>query len=178
MKVLVPAAIAVLTGWAAWTDLRRMIIPNRLTVSFALGGVLAHAAAEGAAGLAAGCAGALAGAAPLILLHALKGAGAGDVKWFAAFGAWAGVWPALWVFVCSVLTAGGIAVFLLLWRVPPFRRMARNIRWPWGEHPAAGRNVRFPFMLAVVPAVLALLVRTDGLLRVKELGPGALPGFF
>ena len=178
MSVLMPAAIVVLTGWAAWTDLKRMVIPNRLTISFALGGVLAHAAAEGAAGLAAGCAGVLAGAVPLILLHALKGAGAGDVKWFAAFGAWAGAWPALWVFLWSMLAAGGIAVFLLLWRVPPFRRMARRIRWPWGAHPSAGRNVRFPFMLAVGPTVLAFLVRTDGLLRVKELGPGALPGFF
>jgi Flp pilus assembly protein protease CpaA len=178
MNVLVPTAIAVLTGWAAWTDLRRMIIPNRLTFTFALGGVLAQTAAGGAAGLTASCAGALAGAVPLFILYALRGAGAGDVKWFAAFGAWAGVWPTIWVFVWSVLAAGGIAAFLLLWRIPPIRWMARKIRWPWGAHPVSGRGVRFPFMLAVAPAVLALLVRTDGFSGWKEAGPGEFPGFF
>ena len=178
MNVLVPAAIVVLTGLAAWTDLRRMIIPNGLTLTFALGGVLAQTAAEGTTGFMASCAGALAGAVPLFTLYALRGAGAGDVKWFAAFGAWAGVGPTFWVFVWSVLAAGGIAAFLLLLRIPPVRWMARKVRWPWGTHPVSGRGVRFPFMLAVAPAVFALLVRTEGFSRWKEAGLGEFPGFF
>lgn len=170
------AAIVFMTGWAAWTDVRRMVIPNRLTYSFALGGLAYQTAAGGMPGLAAGCAGLLAGALPLLALHACKGVGAGDVKWFAAFGAWAGAGLTLSVLVRAVLVAGAMAGVLLVWRVPPLRRLALGVPWPWGPHPATGKGVRFPFMLAVVPAVAFELVR---LVRgsQEEAGWSAFSGF-
>jgi Flp pilus assembly protein protease CpaA len=175
MNVWACAAVAVMTGWAAWTDVRRMIIPNRLTHSFALAGLLYQTVAGGWTGLFAGCAGLLTGAIPLITLYAFKGIGAGDVKWFAAFGTWAGVGPTLDVLVRAVLTAGAIAGVLLLWRVPPFRRLAASVPWPWGPHPAAGSGVRFPFMLAVVPAVFFELIRAFRALQ-GEVDGGAFSG--
>lgn len=176
MSVWTCAAVAVMTGWAAWTDVRRMIIPNRLTYAFALGGLAYQTVAGGWPGLAAGCAGLLAGAIPLLALYAFKGVGAGDVKWFAAFGAWAGVGPTLDVLAHAVLTAGAMAGVLLLWRVPPLRRLATAVPWPWGPHPAVGKGVRFPFMLAVVPAVIFETIRSVRSMQ-AEVGWDAFSGF-
>ncbi|MBB6674785.1 A24 family peptidase [Cohnella nanjingensis] len=157
MNAIEWAATVVLLGAACWTDLRRMEIPNGLTVSFAAAGLLYQVIAHGYGRIGWTLGGVAAGMLPLLLLYALRGIGGGDVKWFAAFGAWAGAAMALQLVVGSVLCAGAIALLLMAMRLPGVRTAARRLKWPWGEHPSVGRRgARFPFMLAVAPAYVAL----------------------
>lgn len=135
-----------------------MRIPNGLTSGFAAGGFLYHAVSDGWAGVLHATAGGAAGFLPLLLLHRFGGMGAGDVKWFGAFGIWAGTAATVHLMVTSILLAGGISVFLLLLRLRMIRRWGRRLPWPWGRHPAEpGKGAAFPFMLAVAPCVIALL---------------------
>jgi len=135
-----------------------MEIPNRLTVSFACGGLVYHAATDGLEGLKRAALGAAAGMAPLLAMYMLRGIGGGDVKWFGAFGAWCGAWAAWKLTVLSLLAAGGFAVALLAVRlVPAWRQALERTVWPWEKAAARGPNqaaggTAFPFMLAVAPA--------------------------
>jgi len=80
------------------------------------------------------------------------------VKWFGAFGAWAGPTLTLQLLMFSILFAGGIACVLLMIRLPGLRVLGRRMKWPWGAHPLeGGRGVQFPFMLAVAPGFITLL---------------------
>jgi Flp pilus assembly protein protease CpaA len=143
---------------ACWTDFRRMQIPNRLTISFMGAGMLYQGLFHGIQGLGWAVGGMLCGLIPLYIMHRLGGIGGGDVKWFAAFGAWAGPSPTFGLLLLSILFGGGIACSLLVLRVPGVRVLGRKMRWPWGQHPVSGgRNVKFPFMLAVAPGFVTLL---------------------
>jgi prepilin peptidase CpaA len=156
-------AVGVLLALACWTDIRRMVIPNRLTVGFACGGLIYQTAAGGIGGLKEAALGAAAGMFPLLAMYFLRGIGGGDVKWFAAFGTWSGAWLVLKLMVLSILTAGALALALLAIRlVPAWRRRLAEIVWPWeqgmeraaltAETSKAAGGTAFPFMLAVAPA--------------------------
>lgn len=150
--------VSLLLAIACWTDIRRMRIPNRLTVLFGAGGLLAQLLFHGVSGLGWAAAGLLSGLIPLYIMNRLGGIGGGDVKWFGAFGAWAGPSLTLQLLMFSILFAGGIASMLLLIRLPGIRVLGRRMKWPWGLHPlAGGRGVQFPFMLAVAPGFMTLL---------------------
>ncbi|MDI4647245.1 A24 family peptidase [Cohnella hashimotonis] len=162
MDRIVGAATAVLLIFACWSDIRRLQISNLLCIAFAAGGFVFQIAAYGPGRFWWTIGGFAAGLIPLWLLHAARGLGAGDVKWFAAYGSWAGASAALELVVYSLLFAGGIAAFLLLFKVPLVRPFALRFEWPWGLHPArAGKGAKFPFMLAVAPAY-ALLALSGG----------------
>jgi len=136
----------------SWTDLRKMRIPNRLTAGFAAGGLVFHAIGSGWSGLLESLVGGVAGMLPFLLLYRFGGIGAGDIKWFAAYGTWAGAVSALQLMIDSVLVAGALSILLLSLRLPGIRRLGGKLPWPWGKHPASpGRGAVFPFMLAVVP---------------------------
>lgn len=153
MELEILLVTASLLAIGSWTDLRTMRIPNRLTAGFAIGGFLFHTIWTGWSGLLESLAGAIAGALPFVLLYRFGGIGAGDIKWFAAYGAWAGPVSALRLMVDSVLVAGGFSLLLLSLRMPGIRRIGGKLPWPWGKHPSLpGRGAVFPFMLAVLPA--------------------------
>ncbi len=148
----------ILLASACWTDLRLMRIPNALNLTFAAGGFAYQFLAHGVGGLGWACLGALCGVVPLYAMNRLGGIGGGDVKWFGAFGAWAGPALTFELLLVSVLVGGGIACGLLALRVPGLRALGIKLKWPWGEHPVTGgRKVAFPFMLAVAPGFLILL---------------------
>lgn len=152
------AATVVLLLCACWTDVRRLEISNLLCAAFASGGLLYQLAAHGLGRLLWSLGGLAAGLLALFALYAVRGLGAGDVKWFAAFGAWGGALAALQLAAYSMLIAGVFAVLLLTMKLPPVRPWALKWRWPWGVHPAQrGRGAKFPFMLAVAPAYALLL---------------------
>ncbi|MFD2327850.1 prepilin peptidase [Cohnella sp. GCM10020058] len=158
MDQVVWSATAMLLLFACWSDIRRMQISNLLCAVFAAGGFIFHIAAYGPGRIWWTIGGIVAGLIPLWLLHAARGLGAGDVKWFAAYGAWAGASAALQLVIYSLLFAGGIAALLLLLRMPLVRPWALRFQWPWGSHPAlAGKGAKFPFMLAVAPAYAMLV---------------------
>ncbi|PLT44970.1 Type IV prepilin peptidase TadV/CpaA [Paenibacillus pasadenensis] len=157
MPVWTGAATGLLLALAFWSDIRTMRIPNALTGGFFVAGLLAHAAAEGGAGLGQSALGAAAGFIPLALLYLLRGIGAGDVKLFAAIGAWTGAAAVLELLLYSMLAGGiGGAGYLLAVRARRFMR-ARHEAPPDNE-PASRAPSRFPFMLAVVPGALAMLL--------------------
>lgn len=158
LEVLVIVSMLLVAG--CWTDLRTMRIPNGLNVVFAAGGIVYQLLGHGIGGAGWGLTGALAGLVPLYIMNRFGGIGGGDVKWFGAFGIWAGPYITLKLLVLSILFAGGIACLLLLLRLPGINAMGRKLKWPWGAHPlAGGKAVQIPFMLAVAPGFITLLAR-------------------
>jgi prepilin peptidase CpaA len=145
-------AAGLLLAGALWTDLRSMVIPNAMTVGFGIAGLSLHGLIEGFRGLAWAGTGMFAGIVPLLVMYLFRGLGGGDVKWFGAAGCWIGAPAVLQLAIDSVLIAGGLALLLLLFRLPAARSIGARMPWPWGEHPVHGRGVKFPFMLAVTPA--------------------------
>ncbi|ANY67953.1 hypothetical protein BBD42_16835 [Paenibacillus sp. BIHB 4019] len=170
MLTLPFAAAAVLLIAALLTDLRSMLIPNRLTVSFFAAGCLYQTISGGWSGLWTGLLGAVAGFVPLFILHLARGIGAGDVKLFAALGVWVGTSMVLQMMMYAILYAGLIGVLLVLFNRPFSRRMLSGLllllqrstgprRKELGGWAAGGTT--FPFMLAVVPgAITAWLMIT------------------
>jgi prepilin peptidase CpaA len=150
--------VSLLLVIACWTDLRKMEIPNALTVLFACGGFLYQLFSHGIGGLWWTLGGALTGMIPLYIMNLFGGIGGGDVKLFGALGSWMGAFSTLQLLVLSILFAGGIAGVLFMLRLPGLRTLGRRLKWQWGPHPmTVGRGARFPFMLAVAPGFITLL---------------------
>ena len=111
----VPLAVVVAaTGIAAVTDVWRYKVYNALTFPLMLTGLVFYGINYGAAGLQFSACGLLCGFTALIVLYALGGFGAGDVKLMAGIGAWIGPTNALSLFIASSLLAGVYAVVLCL----------------------------------------------------------------
>lgn len=165
MDIWVAVMTILLLAAACWTDLRTMTIPNGLTAGFAAAGIIYHAAWNGWSGAYYALVGGAAGLLPLLLLYRFKGMGAGDVKWFCAFGTCAGAAFVLKLLLYAILIAGGLSALLLLLKLPAFRRWGARMPWPWGKHPAEpGKGAVFPFMLAVAPGFVWLLWKSGGVI--------------
>lgn len=118
-----------MTLWIAWGDLKTHRIPNYLTLSTALAGLLYSIIFHGLAGLGQGVAGLFLGLAFLLLPYYWGGMGAGDVKALAALGAWLG--PRLTVALfCYMAIAGGAMALAILWRRGLMREKMRQ-GWHW-----------------------------------------------
>ncbi len=122
LEVLVVA----LTLVAAVYDLRERRIPNWLSVTGMLVGVLANVMLAGVAGLKAAGLGFALAALVYVPLFLLRAVGGGDVKLMAAVGAIAG--PGVWlaIFFATALVGGAAALVLTLWR-GRLRRTLYNI---------------------------------------------------
>ncbi|WP_168121058.1 A24 family peptidase [Paenibacillus sp. HB172176] len=157
-------AVTALIAAAFATDIRKRMIPNRLTLLFFVSGVVYQLISFGTQGVTASFIGAASGFLPLLLLYAMKGIGAGDVKLFGAIGAWLGWLITLQLLMYSILFAGMIGVLLLIARVAWIRSAIRSLanRTPLVRSRAMalkegqGKRNEFPFMLAVAPAAIAL----------------------
>ncbi|HEY7115147.1 MAG TPA: A24 family peptidase, partial [Tepidisphaeraceae bacterium] len=103
--------LLVLMGWAAVVDVRSRRIPNWLTGSMILAGLVQGAAGWSSVGVGPAVLGMLAGFGLTFVLFALGGMGAGDVKLFAGIGAWVGPVVVLQVFVVERVV--GIVVVLM-----------------------------------------------------------------
>jgi prepilin peptidase CpaA len=152
----------ILLAVAFATDVRKRIIPNWLTATGAAAGLIGHAIAAGWEGLAGSALGLAAGLVPMLLLYALKGVGAGDVKLFAAVGAVTGAAFTLYAMAVSLCIAGFIACGVFLWRHDRLQRFRGVLGilmriWLFRDltallKPACGEDrLRFPFMWAVLP---------------------------
>jgi prepilin peptidase CpaA len=154
-------AIFIITAFIS--DARRSLIPNTLTVSAAVGGLIYHIAFDGWNGLLDSVIGLFVGFFMLLLLYVLGALGAGDVKLFAALGALMGtifVWQSI---MYSLIYAGVIGVSLLIVRkklIPTGKRIA-----VWLLSIVVFKDfltlkkmkeqelLQFPFMYAVLPGV-------------------------
>lgn len=156
-------------GAAFVTDSLTMKIPNWITGTAVLTGLLVQGLAGGWQGLIFSAAGALAGFLTLLLMHLIGAVGAGDVKLFAGIGAWTGAFFTAQVIVYALLFASLIGWVIVLKRREVFRRL-RGVwelikgilylpKWTLLKG-RSGEMLRFPFMLAVIPAVLTVFLTT------------------
>ncbi|WP_340007259.1 A24 family peptidase [Paenibacillus sp. FSL K6-0276] len=160
--------------WAFWgclpflvaafiTDLKSMRIPNWITASGLLAGLLAQALMNGWDGLLKAGVGAVAGFSVLLIMHLIGAVGAGDVKLFAGIGAWTGILFTLQVVMYSVLFGALIGWLIVIKRRETSRRTRKIINTISGfillKSSFLVRNkdselLRFPFMLAVIPGTI------------------------
>jgi prepilin peptidase CpaA len=123
LSLPIRVTLSVILAVAAVSDLRTRRIPNWLTLPAIPVGVTAQAMFGD--GLWAGLAGFGAALAAFFLLFAVGAMGAGDVKLFAAVGAFVGIRHLLIVFVMIGL-AGGVAAVIVAMRAGALSRVLRN----------------------------------------------------
>lgn len=165
---------AVMLAVAFVTDITKQKIPNWLTVTGAISGLIFHLATTGWNGLAFSAAGLACGFAPMLALYVLRAVGAGDVKLFAALGAFTGAVFSLYAMAASLICAGLIALFVLLWRSDGVQRLThagflliqlaafRKLSVLKSD-PASDGRLRFPFMWAVLPGVIITIIQWEAL---------------
>ena len=99
---------------ASLTDLRRGLIPNRVTFTGIIGALVLHTASNGSAGLQFSLMGILLGFMLLGPLYAMGGIGAGDVKLLMAVGGLVGPSNLMKIFIVASLIGGLWALALAL----------------------------------------------------------------
>jgi prepilin peptidase CpaA len=110
------ATIVAGTGTGAAIDLWTRRVPNPLTMGLAATGVVYAACGIGGLSLGASLAGLALGLALMLPGHLIGATGAGDVKLFAAAGAFIGPAHILTAFLYTLLVGGGIAIVVSLAR--------------------------------------------------------------
>lgn len=146
------------------TDIRTMKIPNKLTIPAMAFGVLYQIVNAGWEGLFLSGKGFAAGFGILLIMYWMGAVGAGDVKLFGAIGTWTGAFFTVQAMLYSILYAGLLGIVILLWRREAFSRIINVARGIAGFFILKDINIlkssgkeqlRFPFMLAVVPGVIS-----------------------
>ncbi len=147
-------------GVAAVWDLRSGRIPNRITYTAIVCGLVFRTASggwrSGFEGLAAG----LIGGGIFFLFFLVRGMGAGDVKLMAAVGVWAGLQHLPAVLIVAALAGGVLALTYMFTRRQAFRTL-RNLGSLVRHHAAFGvtphpeinldnpQAIRIPYALAI-----------------------------
>jgi prepilin peptidase CpaA len=161
------AAVAIGLG-ACVTDLSARRVPNTLTGSAIVCGLLAHTALPGGHGPAAALLGFAAGLVVFLPLFALGGMGGGDVKLMAALGTWIGWQPVLLTAVYGAV-AGGVLALIVALSQGYLRQAFSNIGglflfWSvQGVKPMPGltlehgRGPRLPYAIPVFAGLVAAL---------------------
>jgi len=108
-------AVILFTSVALTTDLKSRRIPNWLTVSAAILGLVYHIATGGIAGLLLSLGGFATGFGFLLLLWLTGSGGGGDVKLMGAVGCWLGAFTTLLVFIGSAGAAVICMLAVILW---------------------------------------------------------------
>lgn len=120
---LAVATIVCGTGIGALIDLRTRRLPNPLTMGLAAIGVAYAAWGIGGLSIGASLAGLALGLALMLPGHLIGATGAGDVKLFAAVGAFIGPVHILSAFLYTALAGGGLAVLISIMR----RRLRQTV---------------------------------------------------
>ncbi len=118
--------VAVIVLAAAATDIRSRKIPNWLTLSGVVAGLVLHGTTGGFLGLKTSFAGMLLGFGSYLALYSLRAMGAGDVKLMAAVGAIVGPEGWMSVFIATAI-AGGVLAIILMVRKGRVKETLRNV---------------------------------------------------
>jgi prepilin peptidase CpaA len=110
VDTLTTLAVVLVAVAACVTDLRSRRIPNVLTLSAALAGLVAHWLVDGPGGALFSASGWLVGLFVFLPFFLLRGMGGGDVKLLAALGAWLGPQETLWLAIYTGIAGGVLAV--------------------------------------------------------------------
>ena len=113
---LVPAVLIAIGLVACVIDVWSRRIPNALTLSAALAGLLFHMVSGGLDGALAASGGWLVGTLLFLPFFVLGGMGGGDVKLLAALGAWLGPRDTVWLAAYSAIAGGVLGVVVALAR--------------------------------------------------------------
>ena len=140
MEILFLSAAAAwaLTG-AVW-DITSRRIPNLLSYSGILVGILLRTSVLGWRGLATALAGGLLAGGVFFLLYLVRGMGAGDVKLMTAVGCFTGLPAALQIMVACALAGGIMALGVALYRRSALRTL-HNVGELLRFHVAHGARV-------------------------------------
>lgn len=163
------AALVVLVLSAAATDLRNRRIPNSLTLTGVVAGLVLNLGLNGMLGARASLLGLALGFVVLLPPFLLRGGGAGDVKLMAAVGALAGPLNTFSIFILTALFGGLLALGLLLWK-GGLGRALRNTgfivgqlaqgRAPHEQRPdltLAGPGPKLPYAVPIAMGTLVFL---------------------
>jgi len=105
-------------------DFRTRRVPNRLTLTIALGGLVLAAGGFSGVTLTSALLGMLVGLALMLPGHVIGATGAGDVKLFAATGTLLGPSAVATAFVVTLLAGGALAIGAAIYR----RRLAATVK--------------------------------------------------
>jgi prepilin peptidase CpaA len=165
--------ITVLTALAFIIDIRHRIIPNWLTVTGVMAGILYHVCTKGIEGLAFSISGLFIGLAVLFILYLLGAIGAGDVKLFAAYGAVAGTEFVMQSIIYTLIYACLIGIVILIIQKKLFSRMLWVFntlfsflimkKWSVFQTFQPKQMLRFPLMWAVLPAIFTYGLSLKGI---------------
>jgi prepilin peptidase CpaA len=156
LHYLTLAGFSVLLIAAAFEDLRRLIIPNLLTIGLCLLWPVYFAAAPSLTGALAaiGC-----GLGVFLvggLLFARGYVGGGDVKLLSAAALWAGPTGTPSLLVLTGLIGGALALLLLM---PGGSQIAEMVRLRWGCSPMrTDGGTPVPYGIAIASAALIVIV--------------------
>jgi prepilin peptidase CpaA len=166
--------IITLIGIAFFTDIRHRIIPNWLTFTAVISGIIFHLMAEGMTGLFFSACGLFCGFGILFILYLMGALGAGDVKLFAAIGALAGVEFVMNSIVYAMIYAGLIGFIILIIQKKFIQRLIWVIytlfsclimkEWKVFQTLPQNQMLHFPFMWAVLPAIITYGLSMRGLI--------------
>ena len=148
-----------------FTDITTRRIPNWLTYSGVLVGIVGHGLLQGWRGLLAAVAGGLIGGAAFLVFYLVHAMGAGDVKLITAIGCLVGPTPAVQIVLASAIAGGIFALVLAVWR-GKLRTLLANVVDVVRFHAVAGAEVhprlnlsnpqavRLPYAVAIAAGVL------------------------
>lgn len=145
-------------------DVKFHKIPNWLSAGGMLVGIVFHLISGGIDGLIFSFLGVLIAGGIFLILYVFKAIGAGDVKLFAAIGSIVGVQMVLYMMMYSIIVAGVIGIVILLFTRTFLQKMTSALFHFIGsilsrdlsrlEEYKTTKSTRFPFMYAVIPAVM------------------------
>lgn len=139
--------VAVVMIVAAVIDGMILKVPNWLTYPFIVSGWIYGTITWGFSGLGFSLLGTVVGMTLLLVVRAVGGMGAGDVKLLAGLGAWLGASIAFWAFIWTTVVGGIIAVIMIA--------MSGN----WFKHYAMFRQIIHEFVTIRNPEKLAAIAR-------------------
>ncbi|WP_166824360.1 A24 family peptidase [Thalassoroseus pseudoceratinae] len=108
--------VAVVLIVAAWIDGKELRVPNWLTYSMVLSGLVYNTVVGGWGGLGFALLGMVVGLLTLLPLYSVGGMGAGDVKLMAGIGAWLGSYITFYAFVATVVVGAVMAVLMVIYK--------------------------------------------------------------
>ncbi|RDW21723.1 A24 family peptidase [Oceanobacillus chungangensis] len=149
---------------AFMTDVKYQKLPNWLTAGGMLIGIVYHLITSGVEGLLFSFLGLLVAGGIFLILYVFKALGAGDVKLFAAIGSMIGIQLVLYMMMYSIVFAGLIAIIILLFTKTFLKKITNALfaiihsitsrSFQKIEEFKTTKATRFPFMYAVIPAVI------------------------
>jgi prepilin peptidase CpaA len=152
-------SVLLLLAFAVYFDVRWRRIPNALTATAIIAGIVGNALSFGTTGVLLSIAGFLVGGLLLLAPVALRWWGAGDLKLFAALGAIGGPAFILWAGLYSFVAGGLMALAVLLLRrqtAPVLAGIAVDLYTR--QAPRAESGIRLPYAVPIAVGTLIALV--------------------